>query len=216
MRYRCKTEWVGKYIRGKRVLDLGCVDHSLNRTIGQPWLHGFIARNAASVVGVDTLPDQVAEMNRRGFTAICADVETMDLGERFDVIVAGDIIEHLSNPGALIRQAVLHLAPSGMILITTPNPVTFVRFFQQLVLDRLDVNSEHTCWFSQEVVKELARRYGLRIVDKAYVDDLYVYYRQRSILWRPIIGAHYLFSLIRPQMSETLCFALQAADTPNS
>ncbi len=68
-----------------------------------------------------------------------ADVETMDLGETYDVIVAGDIIEHLSNPGRFLGAVSRHLNKEGVFLVTTPNPVTFLRVLELLFKNRLAV-----------------------------------------------------------------------------
>ena len=85
--YRSKLNWIARYVANKDVLDLGCVDHELDIK-DPPWLHGFLKDHAGRVVGVDILPDAIAELERRGYDVVCADVESMDLGEQFDVIVA--------------------------------------------------------------------------------------------------------------------------------
>jgi 2-polyprenyl-3-methyl-5-hydroxy-6-metoxy-1,4-benzoquinol methylase len=39
----------------------------------------------------------------------------------FDVVVAGDIIEHLSNPGLMLDGIRSRLATNGRVIISTPN-----------------------------------------------------------------------------------------------
>lgn len=54
------------------------------------------------------------------FTAANLETVELDLGIRFDLIICADVIEHLINPDfclAFIRQ---HLAPNGLLLISTP------------------------------------------------------------------------------------------------
>jgi SAM-dependent methyltransferase len=41
--------------------------------------------------------------------------------ERFDVIVASEVIEHVLDPDALLANVVRHLAPDGLVIVTTPN-----------------------------------------------------------------------------------------------
>jgi 2-polyprenyl-3-methyl-5-hydroxy-6-metoxy-1,4-benzoquinol methylase len=110
--YWNRFHWIEPYIKGKNVLDLGCVDHTLGRT-DRPWLHGFIRNQARRVVGVDMLTEAVQELRYRGMEIVQASVEEMDLGERFDVVVAGDILQQLSNPGRMIERAAVHLVPGG-------------------------------------------------------------------------------------------------------
>jgi len=232
MLYRSKLRWIGKYVSGKSVLDLGCVCHELDVS-DPPWLHGYLAERAGSLLGVDVVADQLDEMRGRGFDVVCADVETMQLDRRFEVIVAGDIIEHLANPGALLARAAEHLSDGGVLLITTPNPVTLVRLLRLLTSGRVKAHSEHTCWFTAKVLAQLAARYGFEVIDESYASDTRYYYRLwpriaerggsarrawrrirvliKRLLWRPWIWLNSLLCLIRPASAETLCLALRQA-----
>ena len=231
MLYRSKLNWIGRYVADRGVLDLGCVCHELDLS-DPPWLHGFLKDHAARVVGVDILPDAVAELRRRGYDAVCADVETMDLGERFDVVVGGDIIEHLSNPGRLFRRVRAHLADGGVFLVATPNPLNPVRLLRLLTSGRDRANAEHTCWFTAKVLRQLARRHGFEEIDESYVDDTRYYYRLwprltprggrwrrawrrartlvKRLCWRPWIWLTSLLCVVRPRFAETLCMAFRA------
>jgi 2-polyprenyl-3-methyl-5-hydroxy-6-metoxy-1,4-benzoquinol methylase len=42
-------------------------------------------------------------------------------GEKFDAVVAIEIIEHLENPFSFIRQCARLLKPGGILFVTTPN-----------------------------------------------------------------------------------------------
>lgn len=211
MLYRNKSSWILPFVERKKVLDLGCVQHTAEKARNPDWLHGRIAQRAVSALGVDILQQDVDVLNARGYHVVCANVESMDLGDTFEVAVAGDLIEHLSNPGLFMEQVRRHLVPGGLFLITTPNPVTFMRFLQLLLTGRLAVNSEHTCWFTPQVLIELARRSGFRVAEVAYVDDTYQYYRERSKLWQGFLALNYWLCRMRPQLAETLCVALQSA-----
>src|SRR5712691_2815517 len=86
------------YCRNKAVLDVGCVNHDLGNIGGTNWLHRAIVEVAASVLGVDYLEDEIRELAKRGYRVIAADVtKPIDIEEQFDVIVIGNLIEHLSN-----------------------------------------------------------------------------------------------------------------------
>ena len=93
------------------MLHLGCVDFSDLSTherveTARHSLHWKLTE-IANVVGVDYSPAVVKEWRTLGiFTNIVAgDVEKLGelrLRGPFDVVVAGDIIEHLSNPGMML------------------------------------------------------------------------------------------------------------------
>lgn len=48
-----------------------------------------------------------------------------DFQEKYDVVLAVEIIEHLENPFHFIRQLQRHLKPDGFIVLTTPNVDSF-------------------------------------------------------------------------------------------
>ncbi|TMB98842.1 MAG: glycosyltransferase [Chloroflexi bacterium] len=57
---------------------------------------------------------------------IVADVEQLDFNEafgdqRFDVILFGDVLEHLRDPAAVLRKAAAYIAPGGQIIASVPN-----------------------------------------------------------------------------------------------
>ena len=54
-----KLDWLRPLIRGKRVLDVGCIAHSLEEARQPGWLHAEIAREAAEIVGTDILQREV-------------------------------------------------------------------------------------------------------------------------------------------------------------
>ena len=212
MRLRKKTDWIIPLVRDKKVLDLGCVQHDLSRLENPDWLHGVISKHARSVLGVDCLQNGITALNKLGYNAIHSDVQTMQLGDKFDVIVAGDIIEHLSNCGQFLERVYEHLTEDGLFLVSTPNPIHFLRFVGLLVKGQGGPNPEHTCWFTQPVLSQLAGRFGFEIADVTYVDDSYQWYNFGS-LWLPFLLMNYILCLVRPQFSETLCFTLGKTGT---
>src|SRR3954462_9600947 len=102
-----RFEIIQRYVGADRaVMDLGCVDsrparHNAIQRIEYKanLLHKRIAETNKEVLGVDIDPEGVKVLNDQGYHTIVADVETMDLGRQFDTIIAGEIIEHLENPG---------------------------------------------------------------------------------------------------------------------
>jgi SAM-dependent methyltransferase len=99
---------------GRRVLDLGC------RT-------GALASYYAvgnDVVGVDVDHEALARASERlGIETVWADVEEgLPFGDTsFDVVVAGEILEHLANPRAAVAQVRRVLRPGGLFVGSVPN-----------------------------------------------------------------------------------------------
>ena len=121
-----RAEFIVERCRGKRVMDLGCVAHDVERMKSPDWLHGRVAAAAASCLGVDVLPEGVARMVEAGYDVVAHDLTQgpgplADAGP-FDVIVAGELIEHVTSLDMLFTAARDLLGPQGELLITTPNP----------------------------------------------------------------------------------------------
>lgn len=151
-----------------RVLDVGCVQHDADNEARDRWLHGHLREHAAEVVGIDYLKEDVQALENRGYDVRVADAEAFDLEESFDVVVAGELIEHLVNPGAFLECASEHLTEDGTLVLTTPNPWAFHRF-RQALSDDVFVNPEHTCWFDRKTLTQLLKRCDYRIDTVEYL-----------------------------------------------
>src|SRR5689334_1250243 len=99
-----------EYCKGKSVLHFGYVQHSgvFKEYIDKDeWLHGWMARVATRVVGVDYLPEDIKKIREEygveGYFGDAMDLDKCELNEKFDVIVCGELIEHLTNPGLMLE-----------------------------------------------------------------------------------------------------------------
>ena len=107
-------------VTARRVLDLGCASGALGSALK--------ARQACEVVGVERDEAYAADAAARLDRVVTADLETLELGElgRFDCLVAGDVLEHLVDPWAVLRDAAALLEPGGVAVVSLPN----VRFWE--------------------------------------------------------------------------------------
>jgi len=207
--YRNKNQWILPRVKDRKVLDLGCVRHNLEETERQGWLHGEIHQRADHVLGVDYLQEETEALRRKGYNVVCANVESMQVNDTFDVIVAGDIIEHLSDFRGFLESVAKHMRGDSVFLVSTPNPLTLIRFLRLLLSGKVGANKEHTCWFTEKVLRQLLKRFGLKIKSISYVDDIYQYYNKpRHIIWWPSLLINFLLCRLRPQIAETLCFEI--------
>jgi 2-polyprenyl-3-methyl-5-hydroxy-6-metoxy-1,4-benzoquinol methylase len=78
----------------------------------------------ATATGIEYDERLLAETRRRAPRANCmqGNAETFDLQPQlFDLIVSFQVIEHLYEPERLVINARRHLAPGGVMILTTPN-----------------------------------------------------------------------------------------------
>jgi SAM-dependent methyltransferase len=164
-----KESFIEEKCRDKTVLDLGCIRHSADYALkDQNWLHKKIKAVAKKVSGVDYLPEEIEKLSRRGYDIIFGDVtKPLKIEDKFDVIVAGDLIEHLSNFEGFFTNCRNLLKPYGILIITTPNPF-YSGFFHYIALKRSYLaNPEHTCSIDPQCLLQLCERFGF-VIDEIY------------------------------------------------
>lgn len=130
------------YINGKDVLDIGCVDARPGgvRKYKSTGLHIFLKEHASSLLGVDSDEGGVTAMKNEGYNVTSADAESLNLGRRFDCVVAGELLEHLSNPGFFLEGVKGHLNDGGALVITTPSAFSITNFFRILRKNSIKVH----------------------------------------------------------------------------
>lgn len=125
---------------------------------------------------------------------------------RFDVILAGDIIEHLNNPGAFLGE-LRACGPDPELLITTPNAFG-LKLALRNFLGVADDSHEHTYLFSPLVLRNLLLRYGF--------SDLQFYGGiQETVVKHTRLGV-FLGGLLfkaMPRLAGTLCVVARQART---
>ena len=153
---------------GSRVLDVGCAEG---------YLAAALVERGCTVVGVE-FDARAAEAAR----AVCervvsGDVEDPDVrgdvdGE-FDRILCGDVLEHLRDPGALLRWAATLLARDGRAVVSLPN-IAHWTARRELLRGRFPqadhglFDRTHLRFFTRATARELVEGAGLGVEHEAF------------------------------------------------
>ena len=175
------------------VLDVGCSDGQFGSLVRSMGHH---------VVGVDLVKHEGIGQRIDGFVE--ADLNQglpSEAGSGYDVIVAGDVLEHVIDPDALMTDMVSRLDKSGSILVSIPN---FGHWYPRLRTatgnfdydQRGPLDRGHVRFFTRRSFERLIANAGLRIVERRTVGSpLDVLERGRN----PLVGraAHYTSTVDR-------------------
>jgi 2-polyprenyl-3-methyl-5-hydroxy-6-metoxy-1,4-benzoquinol methylase len=159
---------IERYIKGKNVLDIGCVDHDFEESMksrGDDFLHAFISKKAKKCLGIDIEKKEIEKMNEYGYKCLHANAENFNLGKKFDVIVAGEIIEHLYNAGKFLESVKRHMNKESVFILTTPNPFFFKYILKAVIKGKPELRHDHTCIFDPQTLSYLMEKHGFEIID---------------------------------------------------
>jgi 2-polyprenyl-3-methyl-5-hydroxy-6-metoxy-1,4-benzoquinol methylase len=141
---------------GRRVLELGPASGHMSRVLRD---------QGCSVVGIEVDPEMASVASEYCERMIVGDLDTLDLDaelgpDRFDVIVAADVLEHLKDPRSSLRRLREFLSPEGFFVISLPNvahgSVRLALLEGRFPYQRVGLLDEtHLRFFTRESIDEL-------------------------------------------------------------
>ena len=167
-----KYAWLVDRVRGGSVLHIGCTDWPLtqNRIQHGELLHPLLCEAASRCVGVDLDAEGIGKLRElipdQEFHVINAEVlaSSAEFSDTcWDFIVAGDVVEHMDNPGLFFQSAFELLKPDGTLIVTVPSAYSAKRFFWLLLSRCEQVHPDHTAYFSESTLSRIGERHGFRI-----------------------------------------------------
>ncbi len=134
-----------------RILDIGC-GAGLFFDALEPFGH---------VEGIEADPAVVEQSGRWRHRIHDGELETFSADQKFDLILALDVVEHVRSPETLLRHAAMFLAPDGRMLITTPA-------FDWLWTSHDRLN-QHVKRYTAGEMRTLVRKGGLEPIQSRYL-----------------------------------------------
>lgn len=168
--YVDRVDFIVELCRGRKVVDLGVIGETCrdfeSRIVAFPSsLHARLADVASYLVGVDKSTEELGALRATHpkLVLYAADIEepgaALDGEGLFEVAVAGDVIEHLSNPGRALDWIRRVLEPQGSLVVTCPNAFgapNYIRFLS----GRFREGADHVQSYNKHTLANLVRRHG--------------------------------------------------------
>ncbi len=163
-----KHEMIFEICANKEVLDLGCVNLMNNFTPEKlrQTLHYKLRKHVKKVVGIDLEEEGVKVFNEMGcecYVSFAEDVEQLNLG-KFDVVLLGDIIEHIPDPSTFLISLRGSLKDDGIIVCVTPNALAYSNALF-IALNKEITRKQHVAWYCKITLENLFKLSGYTLVE---------------------------------------------------
>lgn len=170
--YKEKLEFYTEYLKSLKknrkkvkILDIACNDGELSEKF----------KAYGSVLAIDINKDAIKECLKRDVDCLCTDVYGLPkkLDNYFDIIIAGDIIEHVFDTDRFLRKIYQLLKKGGILLLTTANIASFGRRLMLLfgknpytefstILPNKEFNVGHIRYYTVENMRDQMNMIGFK------------------------------------------------------
>ena len=144
-----------------KILHLGASDNGADYD-----LHRFLKEKHKVVVSVDLQEaDIIQDLNDLKWEIL----------EKYDTVLAGEVIEHIHNPTTFVKNCVELLRPGGRLIISTPNATSLIYLYNPNWCVNYEGNSYeedegHIHTFTIGMLKFLMKKQGIEKIDYEYLN----------------------------------------------
>ncbi len=155
---------------GKSVLHVGACDapFELDKGKAGALLHQKVRKVANRIVGVDIDAQAVGALKSLGVDDILLADITKDahalFGQKFDVVLCCDVIEHVPSPGPLLQACRSYMRSDSKLIVTTIN-ATAVKPALRALAGKEAVHSDHVAYYSFSTLGKLLVMENLRPIE---------------------------------------------------
>jgi 2-polyprenyl-3-methyl-5-hydroxy-6-metoxy-1,4-benzoquinol methylase len=145
------------------ILDVGC---------SAGYLGEYLRAQGHYVIGIDITPEAIAKAVEFLDEAYCMKVEDYFAGNperKFDVVIFGDVLEHVTNAEEVLRLTALALKPGGRVIASIPN-VSHLAVRAMLLEGRWEyselglLDRDHVRFFTEKTIYKLFSESGFDLV----------------------------------------------------
>ena len=178
----------------KRVLDVGCASGLLGKELKQ--------QKNCHMVGIEIEERAARKATNIYDRVVVADIEYLETipfsRKYFDIIVLGDVLEHLKNPEKVLQMLREYLADNGYVLISVPN-VAHWRIRLKLLFGKFNyskygiLDENHLRFYTQKTFKQMVEQCGYRVERLEGFGFLW------SNIWRGLLASAFIIKALKKQ-----------------
>lgn len=176
-----RLDVIRSFCKDKSVLHLGCTNYPYTEEAinNDMLLHFELSKITTRLCGLDADKTGLDILRKHGTDDLYeADLEKLDavpLNETFDVIIAGEMIEHLNNPGLFLEGIKRFMTKDTSLVLTTINAYCAMRYAIYFLRGKKGANEpvhpDHVAYYSYKTLKLIIERHGLSM-DEFYFYDI--------------------------------------------
>jgi 2-polyprenyl-6-hydroxyphenyl methylase/3-demethylubiquinone-9 3-methyltransferase len=151
-------------LEGKTALDVGC---------GAGLLAEPLARLGAKVTAIDAAPELIeaakAHAAGAGLSIDYRAVGVEALKGKYDLVTSMEVIEHVADPQAFVKDLAARLAQGGLLILSTPNRTAWSKLLTITLAEGLGQIPKGTHDFNKfidpDTMRGLLAQAGLEVID---------------------------------------------------
>lgn len=198
-----RVDFLVDYVKNKRVLHIGFTDHIplIDLKIkSNDWLHKLLINSSSRCIGIDINKESVEYVkNVIGIKDVyCLDISIESLpdqikNEVFDVVILGEVLEHIDNPVHFLNQINIKLSKqANELIVTVPNAFDSINLIE--IRNGIEyINTDHRYWFTPFTLSKVLSRANFTTKDFFYLQS-----------WMPRTGWKRFLINRFPMLRETL------------
>ena len=170
-----KFNFLRQKIVNKTILHVGCcgiVKKIELKNEKNNYLHKFLCDNSKKAYGLDIDTNEINYLKNNGFENLfvgdAEKINEIDFGQKFDLVLLGNVFNYFPNPGELLNKTELLLNPGGSIIITIENPMSLKKIFRYILFGKYPDMYHHLYSVNKNTLLNLVKSSGFTPIDYAY------------------------------------------------
>lgn len=189
----------------KKVLDIGCSKGFLGQKLKE---------KGCILTGIDNNKEDLTEAKKYYDKTFLMDINKDNIKGKYDIIILGDVIEHLPEPEKILKDIKKNLNENGYILVSVPNigniyarlKVLFGNFNYE---EKGIFDKTHLRFFTLKSFKKLLNNSGYSIIKMEYTPiPVYIIFPNTSQYLLKVINS--LFNIINKLYPKMFAYQLIA------